>query len=127
MRRLPPVLRPLEIATLEAANRYLPTYLKEQFVPDCNARFHLGLLGGAGGRSGLGLHPRRQAASMRPRPLNSARRPACGFVDKPAPSTTPQLPNHSSGHMMRYDRRTSSRATNTRRARRHGAALTASV
>jgi hypothetical protein len=33
--RLPPELRLAEIATLEAANRYL----KEQFVPDYNARF----------------------------------------------------------------------------------------
>ena len=33
--RLPPELRLAEIATVEAANRYL----KEQFVPDYNARF----------------------------------------------------------------------------------------
>lgn len=33
--RLPPELRLAEIATLEAANRYL----KQQFVPDYNARF----------------------------------------------------------------------------------------
>jgi hypothetical protein len=51
--RLPPELRLAEIATIEAANRYL----KEQFVPDHNRARPQRPLCGAGGRGGLGLPP----------------------------------------------------------------------
>ena len=62
-----------------------------------------------------------------PWPLNSARRPGParpgGFVDNAARCPQPHRPsNHSSGHLMRYDRRTSSRATDTARRMQQRAA-----
>ncbi len=62
------------------------------------------------------------ASPSMPWPLNSARRPGLGpdgFVDNAARCPQPQRPyNNSSGHLMRCDRRTSSRATDTEWRRR---------
>ena len=58
---------------------------------------------------------RTESRSMSRAPLNSARRRRPdGLVDNAARSPQPHRPsNNSSGHLMRYDTRTSSRATDT--------------
>ena len=172
--RLPPELRLAEIATVEAANRYL----KEQFVPDYNARFAVpaaeegsAFIPYAGrplddilciqesrqvgrdncvnwNRLALQIPPQRHRhhyvrATVRvhqypdgrlaifrwpelPRAVrpgrkadrclarcdSARRRRPDGPVDNAARSPQPHRPsNNRSGHLTRYDTRTSSRAT----------------